>query len=63
MAFPPTEVGLPARLADRAATAARILATTPGAVYAAKARVMRRLVERIRAVEDDWSLADFSPEG
>ncbi|MEI8367216.1 MAG: sigma-70 family RNA polymerase sigma factor [Planctomycetia bacterium] len=42
---------------------ARILATTPGAVYAAKARVMRRLVERIRAVEADWSLTDFSPEG
>ena len=42
---------------------ARILATTPGAVYAAKARVMRRLVEKIRAVEADWSLTDFSPEG
>ena len=41
---------------------ARLLATTPGAVYAAKARVMRRLVERIRSVEDDWSLTDLPIE-
>ena len=53
--------GRPRRLA--ADSVARILATTPGAVYAAKARVMRRLVEKIRAVEADWSLTDFSPEG
>ena len=41
---------------------ARLLATTPGAVYAAKARVMRRLVERIRSVEEDWSLTDLPIE-
>jgi len=41
---------------------ARLLATTPGAVAAAKARVMRRLVERIRAVEEEWSLTDLPAE-
>jgi len=41
---------------------ARLLATTPGAVAAAKARVMRRLVARIRAIEAEWSLTDLPAE-
>lgn len=38
--------------AERVATA---LGMTAGAVYAAKARTMRRLVERIGSLEADWS--------
>lgn len=48
--------------AERVATR---LGTTAGAVYAAKARVMRRLVERIGAVGAEWTSdslgADLSP--
>ena len=34
---------------------AKTLGMTAGAVYAAKARTMRKLVERIRALEAEWS--------
>jgi hypothetical protein len=34
---------------------------TAGAVYAAKARTMRKLVERIRALESEWSIDPSIP--
>ena len=44
--------------AERVATA---LGMTAGAVYAAKARTMRRLIERIAALEAEWSIDPSTP--
>lgn len=44
--------------AERVATT---LGMTVGAVYAAKARTMRKLVERIRALEAEWSIDPSTP--
>jgi len=44
--------------AERVATA---LGMTAGAVYAAKARTMRRLIERIAALEAEWSIDPATP--
>lgn len=41
---------------DSAERVAKTLGMTAGAVYAAKARTMRKLVERIRALESEWSI-------
>ena len=40
---------------------AKTLGMTAGAVYAAKARTMRKLVERIRALEAEWSIDPSTP--
>ena len=40
---------------DSAERVAKTLGMTAGAVYAAKARTMRKLVERIRTLEAEWS--------
>ena len=40
---------------DSAERVAKTLGMTAGAVYAARARTMRKLVERIRALEAEWS--------
>ena len=40
---------------------AKTLGMTAGAVYAAKARTMRKLVERIRALEAEWSTDPSTP--
>jgi len=41
---------------DSAERVATTLGMTAGAVYAAKARTMRKLVERIRMLESEWSI-------
>ena len=40
---------------------AKTLGMTAGAVYAAKARTMRKLVERIRTLEAEWSIDPSTP--
>jgi DNA-directed RNA polymerase specialized sigma24 family protein len=40
---------------------AKTLGMTAGAVYAAKARTMRKLVERIRTLEAEWSTDPSTP--
>ncbi len=40
---------------------AKTLGMTAGAVYAAKARTMRKLVERLRALEAEWSTDPSTP--
>lgn len=45
---------------DSAERVAKTLGMTAGAVYAAKARTMRKLVERIRALEAEWSIDPFT---
>ena len=46
---------------DSAERVAKTLGMTAGAVYAAKARTMRKLVERIRALEAEWSTDPSTP--
>jgi RNA polymerase sigma-70 factor (ECF subfamily) len=46
---------------DSAERVAKTLGMTAGAVYAAKARTMRKLVERIRALESEWSIDPSTP--
>lgn len=46
---------------DPAEHVATALGMTAGAVYAAKARTMRKLVERIRALESEWSIEPSAP--
>ena len=46
---------------DSAERVAKTLGMTAGAVYAAKARTMRKLVERIRALEAEWSIDPSTP--
>ena len=46
---------------DSAECVATTLGMTAGAVYAAKARTMRKLVERIRALEAEWSIDPSTP--
>jgi RNA polymerase sigma-70 factor (ECF subfamily) len=46
---------------DSADRVAKTLGMTAGAVYAAKARTMRKLVERIRALESEWSIDPSTP--
>jgi RNA polymerase sigma-70 factor (ECF subfamily) len=46
---------------DSAERVAKTLGMTAGAVYAAKARTMRKLVERIRTIEAEWSIDPSTP--
>lgn len=46
---------------DSAERVAKTLGMTAGAVYAAKARTMRKLVERIRSLEAEWSIDPSTP--
>jgi RNA polymerase sigma-70 factor (ECF subfamily) len=46
---------------DSAERVAKTLGMTAGAVSAAKARTMRKLVERIRALESEWSIDPSTP--
>ena len=46
---------------DSAERVAKTLGMTAGAVYAAKARTMRKLVERIRTLEAEWSIDPSTP--
>ena len=46
---------------DSAERVAKTLGMTAGAVYAAKARTMRKLVKRIRALEAEWSINPSTP--
>jgi RNA polymerase sigma-70 factor (ECF subfamily) len=46
---------------DSAERVAKTLGMTAGAVYAAKARTMRKLVERIRSLEAEWSIDPSAP--
>ncbi len=46
---------------DSAERVAKTLGMTAGAVYAAKARTMRKLVERIRTLEAEWSIDRSTP--
>ena len=46
---------------DSAERVAKTLGMTAGAVSAAKARTMRKLVERIRALEAEWSIDPSTP--
>jgi RNA polymerase sigma-70 factor (ECF subfamily) len=46
---------------DSADRVAKTLGMTAGAVYAAKARTMRKLVERIRTIEAEWSIDPSTP--
>lgn len=46
---------------DSAERVAKTLGMTAGAVSAAKARTMRKLVERIRALESEWSIDSSTP--
>jgi RNA polymerase sigma-70 factor (ECF subfamily) len=46
---------------DSAERVAKTLGMTAGAVSAAKARTMRKLVERIRVLESEWSIDPSTP--
>jgi DNA primase len=54
-------MALPAEDPQAAERVAKTLGMTAGAVYAAKARTMRKLVERIRALEAEWSIDPSTP--
>ena len=46
---------------DSAERVAKTLGMTAGAVYAAKTRTLRKLVERIRSLEAEWSIDPSTP--